>query len=1296
MAADARSASPVPPGGASSEASPAEGRKMLGKYELKRKIGAGGMGAVYLAVDTQLKRTVALKILPRDKGNNPLLVRRFHAEAQAAAQLRHDNIVTVFEAGEADGYLYMALEYVAGTDVQALVGREGPLGVARSLEIVKQAARALRHAYERGIVHRDIKPSNLLVSEDGIVKLVDMGLARSVDETMESGITRAGTTVGTVDYMAPEQGRDSKSADIRSDIYSLGCTWFQMLTGTPPFPGGSLTNKLFAHTSKPRPDPRTITPEVPAVIVQVLHRMMARSPRNRYNTPEELLDDLERIDLESLTGEMLPPAALEKLLASGDEFDDSNAAVAARVAERFAETRPAPTRSGAGKSRRLPPRLRSPRFGSRRAMWRRLRASPSWRVAGIAAAVVLTAVISWWALARNGRAVEAPPEGNRVAPIRAPEGDTNDAGAPVASPEPRPRGGIGGSAGDPTSPDAPRPGGDIEPGSTRGGSSATALDIGRAGEEPDLPAWIAGMLTPEQARAAPARGELPVFQVGRAANGPPGRYATLEEALDALPAAGAILRLAGDGVHALPSRRVVDRGHLVLTAADASSPPTIALLADRARRSDAIVSLRNTSLTLAGVHVMFDTRQVPPGGETALFSLNGGELAVRNCSVTATEDQAGEFAAFRLRGAAPSRALLDRSMIRGDRLTVLDIAQPAFEAIVWNCLAVADDAPLVSIDDAPGERESAAETNRAVANPAGTPAGRRLAILSSTLSSTRAGVRLATGANAEPPPTEVVVVNSLVCGRRGAEPGVMALLADWPLIDPVDNSVGARPKNLAWTTRGSLVAGWSELARWGGAEAEAASGESTWRRLWREPVEAGQFRQANWPRERIDDCDDVEPAAFDRETFPGAPGRATDGSSPGCDVALLDVPRVESRRHAAALARRPQPPAGFVDRDAPALVIPVDLNRQDLGALLAARSWPSGTVVVATGRGNCSSSPIRVRGKALRIELKSPAGEPLALIAKPLDRRHLDETAGVFDAFFSVKDGSLEIVGGALRLPSSSSAGSMPNWMVRAEDSDLLLEDCRLEGPILDRTRRDGLIRWTRATERRAAALDPPRGAYERHAVIDGCFLIDGGRMIQADIRERALTIRDSTLVGFDELLALDVRGSHRIGAAVRIERSTLAAGRSFFHVSTSLLSRLADEPLTFFVADSVFLPAGDADGLLDPVVLNCPETALQERQLAWWGTRNGYGVTRYRRVGGAPGDGPQDFDAVWAATWGGGQVAAPLHEAGDVRLRATLEALRRSQIGREAFRLAPGSPATAWRADGGSLGDSKTAPRSP
>lgn len=291
----------------------------LGDYRIVREIGRGGMAIVYDALEDSTGLHVALKVLPRDQMQDELLVKRFKAEARAAQQLSHANIINVLSSGEIDGFLYIAMEYIDGIDVLELVRRKGVLPVKRSLDIVRQVSRALRHAHGQNIVHRDIKPSNLLIDRTGIVKLADMGLARSLTSSDKSGLTREGTTVGTVDYMSPEQTRNSHSADVRSDIYSLGATWYHMLTGRAMYPEGDLLNRINAHATLPPPDPRELNTDVPDGVVAIMHRMVEKNPDDRYQTTTELLHELKTANL----GREISVDVLASLADADDDEPDA-------------------------------------------------------------------------------------------------------------------------------------------------------------------------------------------------------------------------------------------------------------------------------------------------------------------------------------------------------------------------------------------------------------------------------------------------------------------------------------------------------------------------------------------------------------------------------------------------------------------------------------------------------------------------------------------------------------------------------------------------------------------------------------------------------------------------------------------------------------------------------------------------------------------------------------------------------------------------------------------------------------
>jgi hypothetical protein len=259
-------------------------------------IGIGGMAAVLKARDTELGRIVALKLLPPDAAKDPEAVTRFKQEARAAARLDHDAVARVFASGEDRGQHFIAFEFVEGKTLRQLIDERGTIPPAECVRYLLDVATGLAHAAERGVVHRDVKPSNVIITPAGQAKLVDMGLARHRDAaSVNGGVTRSGTTLGTFDYISPEQAMDPRRADVRSDIYSLGCTAYHALTGRPPVPEGTAAKKLHAHQFVPPLDPRVLNPAVPDDLALVLSRMLAKDPAVRYQTPAQLIAHLAEV-----------------------------------------------------------------------------------------------------------------------------------------------------------------------------------------------------------------------------------------------------------------------------------------------------------------------------------------------------------------------------------------------------------------------------------------------------------------------------------------------------------------------------------------------------------------------------------------------------------------------------------------------------------------------------------------------------------------------------------------------------------------------------------------------------------------------------------------------------------------------------------------------------------------------------------------------------------------------------------------------------------------------------------------
>jgi hypothetical protein len=294
--------------------------ELLGQYRLLKKLGEGGMGAVYLAEDTMMGRRVALKMLPEALAASPELLSRFKREAVAAGKLNHVNIVGAFAFGDEAGKHYYVMEYCEGESLDDLLKRLGRLPERQAVEIVIQVERGLECAHQHGIIHRDIKPANVVLTPEGVAKVLDLGLSKNLGDTSKTSQTMDGIAVGTPDYISPEQARGGRNLDGRADIYALGGTLYHLVTGQAPFTGDSAAVVLVKHITEPLTDPRLLNPDLSDGLVHVILKAMAKAPGERYQNMGEMAADLELVrqgQWPSRAAEDLSPTAALRRPASG-------------------------------------------------------------------------------------------------------------------------------------------------------------------------------------------------------------------------------------------------------------------------------------------------------------------------------------------------------------------------------------------------------------------------------------------------------------------------------------------------------------------------------------------------------------------------------------------------------------------------------------------------------------------------------------------------------------------------------------------------------------------------------------------------------------------------------------------------------------------------------------------------------------------------------------------------------------------------------------------------------------------
>ena len=1242
--AESSGGNPSPAPGATTDPTAGRGAipQSIGKYRIERRLGEGGMGTVYLALDSELKRHVALKLLRQERAGNPTLVKRFQAEAKTAAALKHKNVVAVYEAGQVDGFTFIAMEYVDGIDVHDLVQRREVIPVRRSISIIKQVASALQHAYERGVVHRDIKPSNLLIQRDGTVKLADLGLARIIDESSDAGITRDGTTVGTVDYMSPEQARNSRSADTRSDIYSLGCAWYHMLTGEPPYADGGLTQRLRLHAEGKPPDPRDLNPKVPEGIVAILNRMMAKNPDERYPTPAEVIKELDKVSLQRDT-------VAGQILSDLDEREESDGKPAVKVRKNVA---PLPSRD---------PKLGKPESEGTVVFPMRLAGTV---LTGIALLVLVLYGWSNWMPDSSEEPVDIDFTGDPLDdrdPFAIQDGPDFDANQKQDPP-----------------PDAP-PDADAPPKTPADDSSAAVTPVGGTPVTQVEPPSV----TPGQ-RAQARKAYLPDWaarssiEAGRrgltiatvalpSAVGPNARPPTvpLKPHLDNLPKAGGILVLPAAGPYELNLAELRNHEHVVIKAGGNQRPVVfIRQQAGRPVTLDESIPI----LALDGLDLFFQVADKAAPQTAVAIHAGSSDLLLRDCSLQVLGNQLANIVAIRISKSATAdvtatmRLLIDRSVILGSQLTAVQVDSDHADIVIRESLIVSGIAPAIQIAQT---RATAATSERS------------LRLIGDTIVSRSHAVELFNGLSiGDVAPTQVTAIDTVFSNTAAIESAAMLAARNWPL-------TAGQLHNLTWESVGSAYQGWPRLVQNRDAKViEAIAADYTdWKSLWPIPGEEPQFHPTPWPTAEVVFSQPLDLKPFATQSLPNRLAVSLSGDRPGCHLADLHVGTAAPPTETRDIPPRPIFPVALASEFENAEVIPVDLTKQDLGRFLNKTKLPPHALIVAEGFGRRKITPFSITDRAVRIEFRNKGGDaPLRLVAAAKKRSSGGESSS--NALMTINGGRLEIVGGVFEMSAAANRPSF-DWFMDARHGGFSIEHCYVSARSNDSARKPGLIRWQDGTDDELAT--PPRSG-----VIRDSFLVASGTVIQAQMRLRQLFVDNTILATPGTIFSLKVGGrSANPPSSIVLQNSTLSAATNFFEISAASPQDSRSAALGIFADQTIFGTPPHTDSVAAAPILFADRSATAHGPVAWIGDHNGYSDEIKNFVVTDTGNlsDTSDFKLGWIETWGQDNIRSPLAKPGGVLFAAPLPGLE--QLEPDNFTLHRSADANAW--DGKRLGADPT-----
>jgi serine/threonine-protein kinase len=1141
----------------------------IGRYRIGKRIGSGGMGAVYRATDLERDRIVALKVLSPALAKQPAMMARFRAEAQLACKLRHKNIVALYEFGEARGVYFLVMEYVKGCDLHDYIERKGQIREEEARHFTIHAAKALIVAHDHGIVHRDIKPSNLLltsVERRPIVKLTDFGLAMAHSDD-DFRVTRAGSTVGTVDYISPEQARNSRAADIRSDIYSLGCTLFHMLAGRPPFCEGDLAERLLKHLEAHPPDLRSLNEKVSIGMNLVVERMLAKRPEERYQTPLELLEDLKKLPkmsilnsrevLEALAGvERQKSKRLGRLIKGPKKAAPRVVSVEPSYTEYESNSgrSDSPVRVGEG-TLVEETKFRNdsdPEFSEKSDEGEAEPAEPrNWPlILAIACGVLLAAaavvfLYLGWQSVREVRPRSLPP------PVSQPHYLTPSAAHRTALTPSSP----------PDLSAAPKPSREEQQArrEIRGQQPETRQ---RTFSEPDS----SSLKNEEPAEPSPVLVVRRLAPAGRE-----GMARSLSEAWNLAAARkSAIIEIRDNGPLYLPPLMARDID-LTIRGAKGYRPILAWNGEDSAREPRYLLTIINGKLSLRDVDIVAKTEDSKLAG---LLSLPGSSLKADQCSFSLSGRAEYDRSLITFEGTDQSavipRCRLERCLLRGSQTRAIALKDAEGECLISDSLLAAQGRALI---DLYGDKKTVPI---------------RFQLRDSTLVADQAALRVRSANGKDSAPQIVWSGKGTLISHSGD--GSDKSMVQYEDLLP--------PDHLDWHGENCCYVGWQRLFQ-SPKSSVAATDLSQWRALCDQGGDERVLHDS-WPASVPPDWAQAPVSKF--QTQPAATAKAStpDHAPPGCDVQGLGPVAEHGSLLAYSEGARShlepaldQPPEIPPQRDGLYTGENLDLTQTDLGDYLeqaqAQQRLAPRVVLRLTGSGRSPSQRVRVQNTHLVLYVEPSARGRLVIVP----------ASKVQPALFDIEGGSCDIVGGSFSVAESDSSES-PSSLFRVRGGRLRLTRCRLSGPPAHRA---ASLETLVKLERAAGARD----AKTSRCVLTDSLFLSGRDCIQSGSSGVALRIFNCVLVAEASVLALmpGPLSGLALAAPFSLENSTFASRAAIFQIENPVSADAPVQPITISSTHNAFLsPLAGSKG---PTLLLGKDPSLARTPFVWRGEDNGY-----------------------------------------------------------------------------------------